>query len=188
MRAKLRAATAAAHERLHRHPGLAAAATGAIDIDGYRGLLARLYGFHCAVDETPLVSPWTRQTPRSRLIERDLEALGVARHRWEVLPRCAALPPLATEAQALGALYVVEGSALGGAAIARAVAPLLAPFDGGSRFFSGDDEKGRGWPALLAHIETLDREPPCARAAIESAVATFASFEEWMAGWAPLSD
>ena len=47
---ELSAATGAIHRRLHRHPGLAAAARGAIGLDDYRQLLGRLYGFHRAFE------------------------------------------------------------------------------------------------------------------------------------------
>jgi heme oxygenase len=190
MRARLRAATAEAHERLHHHRGFAAAASGAIDLDAYRALLARLYGFHRAFDDgLGAYAALTCGTPRSHLLESDLDVLGVAREWRDALPRCGTLPSLNDEAKALGALYVVEGSALGGAAIARALAPLLAPFKGaGCQFFSSDAGRRRVWPELLARIEALDGEAHSERTAIEVAVTTFEDFEEWMKDWAPDAD
>src|SRR5208283_4473121 len=47
VRDRLRRETAEIHERLHRHAGLAAAASGSIAADDYALLLARLFGFHC---------------------------------------------------------------------------------------------------------------------------------------------
>jgi heme oxygenase len=189
LRERLRAATSASHERLHRHPGLAAAASGAIDLSGYRALLMRLYGFHRPVDAGMGAHTWlTDETPRSRLLESDLQALGVTRDQQDVLPRCATLPLLTDDAQALGALYVVEGSALGGAAIARAVAPVLAPLEGdGCRFFSNDSGKRRGWPQLLVRLESLSGESQ-EQATIDAAVATFLAFEAWMKDWGPKTD
>lgn len=188
VREKLRDATSTVHARLHRHPGLSAAAAGVIDVGGYRALLARLYGFHrpfeAATDAFAVMTQ--ADAPRSRLLADDLEALGVPCERVERLPLCCALPSLTQDAQALGAHYVIEGSALGGARIARALAPLLAPFDGsGCRFFSNDGGQRRGWKDLLNRIEALGGIPCREQAAVEAAVETFRKFEDWMTGWAP---
>lgn len=191
VRERLRAATSAAHVRLHRHPGLSAAAAGVIDIDGYRALLMRLYGFHRAVDA--VMGAHSALTPsagaaRSNLLESDLDALGIPRDRLAALPLCATLSPLTGAPRALGARYVVEGSALGGARIARALTPLLQPFNGaGCRFFSNDGAQPRVWTDLLADLEALHGKPEQEQAAVDAAVATFHAFEDWMQDWAPAS-
>jgi heme oxygenase (biliverdin-IX-beta and delta-forming) len=55
------------------------------------------------------------------LLARDLTALGVCD---PVVP--AAVPPLADAAAAFGAAYVLEGSMLGGAVLAKSLGPSLA--------------------------------------------------------------
>lgn len=186
MRDSLRAATSAVHARLHRHSGLSAAASGVIEIDLYRALLIRLYGFHRAFDASIEEYAYLLgdDTPsRSSLIESDLSAFGVAP---EGVPLCEKLPRVRNEAQALGALYVVEGSSLGGAIIANALKPVLAPLKGaGCRFFSNDGAKRGGWRRLLAKIETLHGQPELERAATDAAISTFQLFEDWMRDWAP---
>ncbi len=190
MRERLRVATSAAHQRLHRHRGLCAAATGEIDIKHYRALLMRLYGFHRAFDAGmgahAHLACEADPSPRSRLLEIDLAALGVTREGQEALPLCSTLPSLMNEAQALGALYVVEGSALGGVGIARALAPLLEPYDGaGCRFFSNDGGRRLGfWPVLLRRIEALQGDSRQESNAVDAAVAIFQEFEGWMEDWA----
>jgi len=178
---ELRAATGAIHRRLHRHPGLAAAARGAIGLDDYRQLLGRLYGFHRAF-ENVYVGAAQRLRPvagsRAELIALDLAALGAMRADISRLPLCAMRQP-SGEPAALGALYVVEGSALGGALIAQALAPVVGE---ARRFFLGCASRGDIWPALLARVETLS--PGAQRAsAVEAAVETFQVFEEWMRDW-----
>lgn len=185
LRQKLREATGDAHERLHRHPELSAAASGRIDIDGYRTLLTRLYGFHRAFDDRIAASTVALSLgimrARSGLLEGDLAALGVTEEMRRQLPLCEKAPRLANAARALGALYVIEGSALGGAQIARALKSLLEPFDGaGRRFFSNDGQPSRGWPVLLARIEQLAGDDDRERELIAAAVETFQIFEEWM--------
>src|SRR4051812_37886146 len=56
---------------------------------------------------------WFAQTRRLPLVQRDLAALNVSR-----IPAAIVLPPLDSVAAALGSLYVLEGSALGGQFIA----------------------------------------------------------------------
>lgn len=182
VREALRAATLETHQRLHRHPGLSAAARGAIGLDAYRQLLMRLYGFHLAFEDahaSAMQKLGFIASSRAELIALDLAALGIMRFDVRRLPRCAALREPSSEACALGALYVVEGSALGGALIATALAPVVGE---ARRFFLGGPSGGEVWPSLLARVETLAPGEQQARA-IDAAVETFRIFEEWMFDW-----
>lgn len=182
LRERLRAETAAIHARLHRHPALSAAASGTIDADGYRALLMRLYGFHRAFETC--IGDFVRfedGPARSDLLASDLEALGVTSDERRAIPLCSALAPCSSGAEALGALYVVEGSALGGAQIARALRSAASSPASvtGYRFFSNDGASRPGWKELLARLEAI-RDPREECAAIAGAVSTFRAFEEWM--------
>ena len=189
MRDRLREATAAAHERLHRHPGLAAAARGDIAREHYRLLLARLYGFHYAFEAK--LEPALRRheagidvAARAELIAGDLLALGANRADITTLPLCGSIGGPANMAEALGALYVVEGSALGGAQIARALSPLFGSDNAGGRaFFLGlGARQAARWRALLARIESFS-DHPLGADVVMGASMTFAQFENWMRGW-----
>ncbi|QGM93865.1 biliverdin-producing heme oxygenase [Methylocystis rosea] len=182
VREALRAATRQPHQRLHRHPGLSAAARGAIGLDDYRQLLMRLYGFHLAFEDahaSAMQKLGLITNSRAELIALDLAALGIMRFDVCRLPRCAALREPSSEACALGALYVVEGSALGGALIAEALAPIVGD---ARRFFLGGPSGREVWASLLARVETLAPGEQQARA-IDAAVETFRIFEEWMFDW-----
>ncbi len=183
LREKLRAETAAVHARLHRHPGLSAAASGKIDVARYRMLLMRLYGFHRAF-ETSLIAYIAQVPARSDLIACDLEALGVSAEIRSAIPLCESLAPVLSEPEALGALYVAEGSALGGMQIARALRAGPSPLEGvgAYRFFSNDGAPRRAWKDLLARLEAIC-DPQEERAAIVAAVSTFRAFDEWMKDW-----
>ncbi len=184
LRERLRTETAAIHARLHRHPGLSAAASGKIDSTDYRALIIRLYGFHRAFEDCVCGFVRFEDGPtRSDLLASDLEALGIGSDGRDAIPLCAAIKPFLTSAEALGALYVVEGSALGGMQIARALRSASTPTGvTGYRFFSNDGVSRPGWKELLARLEEV-RDPHEERAAIDAAVSTFRVFEEWMKDW-----
>lgn len=90
------------------------------------------------------------------------------------------LPPLQTEDQALGCMYVLEGSTLGGQMIARMARETLGlDTDSGGRFFHGyGSETGARWRAFGTAANAAARS---AEVVIQSAEATFAAFERWAA-------
>lgn len=192
MRARLRLATAAAHERMHGHAGFAAAAAGVIGFEDYRRLLARLLGFHmpfeivareaaaalgCAFD--------VAGRARSPSLLADLASLGLDRQAIARLPRWVPRRGLTSAAALLGALYVLEGSTLGGVQIARALGERMGGETGeGRRFFLGrGDRNGVMWAEFVERLEAVSADLEAAGQAIDAAVATFEEFETWMAGW-----
>lgn len=185
VRQALRAATHEIHERLHQHPALAAVQAGAIDGLAYRRLLARLYGFHIAFERAARLQP-----ERSVWLEMDLAALGMTPERRAALPLCRGFPALALPEARLGALYVVEGSALGGVTLARGLEGLVGVgvLDG-RRFFAGhQSETGRAWRAYLARLSATDWTAKQQATIIATATATFALFECWLGGWNDTDD
>ena len=157
---------------------------GRLSAADYRDLLARLYGFHAAFDvamtQAPEALAQDMDLPsraRAGLLTQDLRGLGVASEAVARLP-LARLAPLEGEGAHLGALYVVEGSTLGGTLIARA----LTGFGADRRFYLGHGgENGRMWRNFLERLETLDESG--AEAAEHTASAVFSAFEAWMVNW-----
>ena len=184
MRMRLREVTRDAHERMHSHDGFAAAAAGAISPQDYRDLLARLYGFHAAFDAAMTRAPAALadeldlpQRRRAGLIGQDLAGLGAD---VAGLPLCDEMPAMRSVGDHLGALYVVEGSTLGGVVIARALEPA---FGENRRFYLGHgDEHGRLWRGFVARLDRLDGQAEAADAE-RAALAAFAAFERWMSAW-----
>jgi heme oxygenase len=190
IRARLRKSTAAVHERLHQHHGFAAAAAGTIDLVDYQRLLARLWGFHHAfekalgqVDRERDVGVEFTSRGRSRMLESDLMALGWDGAAVVRLPQCQSLRAPANSAEFMGALYVVEGSTLGGIQLARALEPLVGSGEGRSFFLGYGDRHGAMWRAFLNRLEDCASSEAAADAVIEGAIGAFADFESWMAGW-----
>jgi heme oxygenase (biliverdin-IX-beta and delta-forming) len=193
MRARLRAATTAAHERMHAHSGFAAAATGAIAVTDYRLLLARVYGFHRpfeavvreAAASLGFVDFDIEGRARSPALLADLETLGLDARTIARLPLWVPSRSFASKGALLGALYVLEGSTLGGAKIARALQGVIGGEAGDGRcFFLGrGDQQSSMWREFLARLEALSESPEESAEAIEAAVVTFDDFETWMEGW-----
>jgi heme oxygenase len=178
-RATLRAATDDVHERMHAHPGYRALASGGIQTDDYRRLLARSYGFYL-----PIEVQLTRGRDRSRRLETDLMALGMTPGSIEALPFCIALPPLDSLPKVLGAAYVVEGAALGGLVLARALISNSSGVAPPAAFLLGDGENGgRGWHHFIAQLEEELSGTVELETATQSARVTFETFEAWMAAW-----
>lgn len=185
VRDRLRRETAEIHERLHRHAGLAAAARSSITAEDYVLLLARLFGFHrayesvvaeTACNEAIDLSFWP--IVRSESLALDLVALGVDGAAIARLPLCTPITRPSNAAELLGSHYVVEGSALGGQLIARA---LELRFGDNRRFFL--TQPGNAWRALTDLLETLAGNPLAMEAAAGAARAMFLDFERWMDGW-----
>jgi heme oxygenase (biliverdin-IX-beta and delta-forming) len=93
--------------------------------DGYKDLLIRFYGFHSAWENAAGSvapdKPFFENRCKTKLLARDLAALGLSENEIIRLPQCDPLMPLPSPAAVFGSMYVVEGSTLGGAIIAREV-------------------------------------------------------------------
>jgi len=189
LRSRLRVATQDAHGRMHLHPGFRAAAAGSLTLAEYRDLLARLFGFHEAFDAAFPSAPAAfaraidlHARSRSEALAQDLAALGVA-PRIPALPLCATAPRPKSEPQWLGALYVTEGSTLGGTEIGRTLERAGFP-DNRRHFFTAYGERrSEMWRGFLARLETHADDPAAADAAEAAALDAFARFEAWMADW-----
>jgi heme oxygenase len=153
MRERLRAATEEIHLALHRAAPFAAIADGTVTRETYADTLVFLRRYHGAMAGWCAAGAWT------------LGLDGLARtHRERLAALCADLVtfgrgvPRAEEesarpgAFAVGVLYTVQGSTLGGKVIHRQLDSLLDGEDGRS-FFKGRAEDGHTWRMLCAALE-----------------------------------
>jgi heme oxygenase len=183
--AQLRAATAAAHARLHEEPRLARLAAGRIDRAGYIEILQRLLGYHEAVEARLRAAPPLdsygidlAERLRSPLLRDDLATLGLAGSAGA----CPDLPMLTETGQALGWLYVAEGSTLGGRDLARRLDHLLPPGSAGRRFLVGYGERhGVMWRACCAALRQAGEVPATLAGMVAGAQESFGEFEAWFA-------
>lgn len=183
---RLRSDTQAQHSALEAHIPLMDPAFSLAD---YRRLLGRFYGYYVPLEARLVV--WSRAEGRgidyagrvkAPALERDLIALGETAETIAQLPRCAALPALATEAQGLGCLYVVEGSTLGGQVITRQLQKSLGlPPESGAAFFNGyGAETGARWKAFGAGLEDAAARLNQDDAIITGANDTFRTLGDWL--------
>jgi heme oxygenase len=176
----LRAATQAPHQRLHLHAGFSAVKDGTISLPGYRALLICLYGFYLPFERAAGFGD-----VRTQWLERDLAWLGVGTAELSRIPLCADIPRYGCLERKLGALYVVEGSALGGRMLCRGLDQLLGGSSiQGRRFFAGHGAgTGAAWLGFLARLESANPDPMGRAALVSAAVETFELFERWLRGW-----
>ena len=178
--AQLREATTADHEAVEKSiPLLGNNLTMAI----YLGTLEQMFPFISAWeifarDSAPpdMVSLVTARQ-RSHLLEADIFALGGRLRRCEHV----ALPELSGSSAFLGAMYVMEGSRLGGQIIAQHVDTKLSlRSDKGTSYFYGFGAKTGGmWKELISHMETSIPDTEAA-SIISAAKAMFQAFGRWM--------
>lgn len=150
---RLKTATADAHERVERQ---ARVVERLQDGTEQAALMTGFYALHAEVEAA--AAPWLRDHPtldfdarrRTPLLRRSLEA-------WGVQP-----PPVAesvtadSPAQALGLMYVVEGSTLGGKIIRKTVVASGGSLDGLEFLDPYGDATGARWRSFLAVLADLD--------------------------------
>ncbi|MGF9756217.1 biliverdin-producing heme oxygenase [Microvirga sp. 0TCS3.31] len=180
--ARLKTETRAAHDRIE----------AAMDLDrriatrdGYRDLLIRFYGFHRAWEEEAADKAHDRgffeRRRKTQHLVRDLEALGLKSEDIIRLPQCRPLMPLPAPEAVLGSMYVVEGSTLGGAIIAREVERRLGlDAETGCAYFRS---YGRDIAAMWKSFGTVLLEassPEADDMIVRSAQKTFTVMHDWL--------
>ena len=155
-------------------------------------MLARLFGFYepfevLARQAASTVGAEIDLEARARTpsLLADLESLGLDQGAIARLPRWIPPGSFSNQGSVIGALYVLEGSTLGGIQIARALKERVGDETGaGRRFFLGrGDRQSAMWRDFVERLEALSERPEQAVFAILAAVSTFEEFETWMAGW-----
>ena len=171
---RLRAATKAAHHDLDHHVLLAPLVTKDISVVQYRGALKALYGPQQALES--LIQPTLEALgqisffpARSCALLADLTKLGIQPSQ---IPLPATDVPMDI-ASVLGYWYVLEGSNLGGAVIAKQIAKSLPQVP--MSFFSsaeGLPRWGQFWAVMADHYQ-----PAKLGLTIEAALAGFALYK-----------
>ena len=181
--ARIKRETAPLHRRLEE--GLDLVDAG-LSVARYRRVLESFFGFfepvEARIDElAPSAPPLGLDLSlRAHLLAKDLLALGSSTSEIGSLPRCTDIPRLAEPADMAGCLYVLEGSRLGGAIVARALERSLGLGSDGAAFFRSDGEAvGRRFKRVLAWLDEVTRAGAMPDDVIASACETFRTLSRW---------
>ena len=175
---QLRTATCRDHQALDGVLGLSAPDLG---LASYTDVLRRFYGFWrvwepqmaVTLDDAGLFEP----RRRLHLLEADLGALGHPTAALSALPTC---PPLTfgTRTEAIGSLYVLEGSTLGGREIQRNLVKCFGSQITRHYFNGYGPNTGVMWRSFLMVLDAIPAD--CADQALYGATATFKRLKEWL--------
>ncbi|MGI4860536.1 MAG: biliverdin-producing heme oxygenase [Janthinobacterium lividum] len=182
---RLKTDTADAHEALERALDLArpvmAHATYVALLAGFRGFVAPWEArLMAALPDT--LQGFAREREKTPLLDADLRYLSEGACDPAVLPVCTALPALDSVPRALGSMYVMEGSTLGGRFIGPAMARRFALPDhlGYSYFDPYREHTGSMWNAFKLRM-AQEVAPDQADAAVAAARETFTALHAWLA-------
>lgn len=180
---RLRSETRALHDALEAAVDVNAQIS---TLDRYREHLLRLWRIHSAiandlagVDFASIGYDFDARR-RLALLERDLNLLGVFDDQSS---QAAIAPPKLTSiAAALGTVYVIEGSALGGRAILPDLSNMLGIDEAsGAAFFTGfGREEKHFWRACVKAINAVEPDSYDADTAADAAKSTFSLFLRWL--------
>lgn len=180
----LKAATTESHEALEAMvlPRLQAITSP----QDYARLLKDFYGYFKPVEDavapfiTRTILPDWAQRRKAHAILNDLAAL---QQPFDHLPLATALPSVNNLPQAMGALYVMEGSTLGGRGITKMLLKkedVLLTIDH-LQFFNGYGEAtGPMWMAFVNVLNSFPFSDDEVAQLTESANSTFNHFNTWL--------
>ncbi len=152
-RMRLQATTKAIHEALHDAAPFAKIAQGQMNRAAYGALLSMLYRYHAAMADVCVAGAARLNAPplaashqlRLKALQADLAFCG---ERTAHMDRDAANDP----DFAVGCLYTVQGSTLGGKLIHRQLDSLL-PDGHGRSFFAGQADDGAHWRLFCEQLD-----------------------------------
>lgn len=169
----LRDATAAAHARVE---GIIGEAGLFQSLRGYRRYLEATYVMRAGLERDLDLSLAARLWPEwpgrriARLVAQDIEDLGSEPPQLNVRPKAHDWP------EALGVLYVLEGSSLGARLLVRSADELGLSPAFGARHLHAQAGAPHAWRNFVALLDTMPLTPKGERACSAAANATFDAF------------
>lgn len=150
----------------------------------YCQLLRIFYGYFKPVEEmiekyiTDEMVADIDERRKSKTILDDLEWIGLANQ----MVVCNDIPPISDPANALGAMYVLEGSTLGGVHISKMIAARLKFKNSrGLSFFNGyGDTSMDRWSFFKEVLNNYTNEHEIGNKVVASANETFTKFRNWI--------
>lgn len=150
--------------------------------DQYADLLAKLYGYYHILESAlhpyllhSEIADYSSRRKSGQLLA-DLDQLSEKRVDLQL---CSHIPGVNSYYSALGALYVLEGSTLGGKIIAGMISARLNSEHGLGFFRSYGDATPEMWTRFKAHLKK-PFTPEQQEQIVTSAVLTFTTFKLWL--------
>ena len=182
---KIKEQTTASHRQLESHP-LFRNLNGEFDEENYIVLLYKLHAYYSALEnryvsfflQYPLLEINKRQ--RANVLKQDIEnrTKKIFTSTSNQQPQ---LPVIDTIWKATGALYVVEGSTLGGKFICQSLAQFGLDPTNGAAYFSGyGEETGRMWKSFLQFMNEVATTEAEEQEVITTAEHVFSSLYNWL--------
>lgn len=182
---RLRQETAESHQKLEDNRLSKAILTPSVSIQDYQTYLAALFGVTIACEDQifPAISHTiTDLTERykSTLIIDDLLATGVTEAEIDTLPVYRF--EFSSVAEALGIMYVLEGSTLGGRVLYKHIHETLGltPENGASYFWGYGAQTGNLWKSFISFLTQFVDEQGGRGEVIASAKKTFTIIDNWL--------
>ncbi|SDG86607.1 heme oxygenase [Dyadobacter soli] len=182
---RLRQETAESHQRLEDNPLSKAILTLSASVHDYQTYLAALFGVTIACEDQvfPAISHIITDLSeryKSRLIIDDLLATGLTEADIDALPVYRF--EFSSLAEALGIMYVLEGSTLGGKILYRHIHEVLGltPENGASYFWGYGTQTGNLWKSFISSLTQFVDEHEERDEVIGSAKKTFTIIDNWL--------
>lgn len=186
---ELRSRTRPEHESVEQNPFAKAMMDGTMSREQYKEFLQKFYGFHVPLEQALSAFSWSAvginfdERRKTSFLEQDLRSLGMTDSEIALLPKSDNLPALGSLEVAIGVMYVMEGSTLGGQIQSRQVQKLFGfTAENGTAYFSSYGANvGLMWKACCeAIVLVANNDEAKEEIIIGSAQATFAALEHWL--------
>jgi heme oxygenase len=188
--AELKTQTRPQHDSVEGNRFGKAMMDGTLQESDYGLFLQKFYGFHVPLERTLARFAWSDvgidfdKRRKVELLKKDLRALGMTDDEIAALPEAPMLPSMTTMEEAIGVMYVMEGSTLGGQLQARQVQKMFGrDAESGAAYFSSYGANvGMMWKMyceaiVMVAADNVEKE----KVIIASAQQTFQALEEWLA-------
>ncbi len=182
----LKVETSACHDAIENAKRFTRLGSEDFSRDEYVEMLSRFYGFYKPLEEAfrghPALMEALNYQQRFKLplLIQDLTDLGVSPQALDAFPVCTDLPPTDSLPQALGCIYVMEGSTHGAQFIAKRLQAQLQLGDQGLSYYRGYGSQTMSqWKAFKEYLDTTvhtAEEPTVVQAATQA----FQCLQRWM--------
>ena len=160
------------------------------DLNQYTNLIKAFYGYYISVEKSllPFEKDFSKigidliERSKINLLKDDLHKCGLRDEEITNLPVCTKIPKVTDLSEAMGVLYVLEGSTLGGQIITRTLSESSILKNDGERgkFFNAYGTRTREmWMSFKTSLDTLPEED--SERVLGTAKNTFNTMESWLA-------